>query len=91
MSQHARNNPEECARQAYADATRPISRQDGEPEDICGLCGKPGANKVPHPIHWPGEEVPDTDLVHDTCEAAECERAHSLLSDKQRRDFLRNC
>jgi len=22
-------------------------------EDICGLCGLGGADKIPHPIHWP--------------------------------------
>lgn len=32
-----------------------------ENEDICGL---PGADKIPHPIRWPGERVPDTDFVH---------------------------
>ena len=62
-----------------------------ESEDICGLCGQPGANKIPHPLRWPGEAKPDTDLVHDTCEAEECRRAHSLLTDKQRESVLRNC
>lgn len=57
-------------------------------EDICGLCGRPGANKVAHPIHWPGELVPDGRYVHDTCEEEECRRAHALLSDAQRADFL---
>jgi hypothetical protein len=61
-----------------------------EAEDICGLCGEPGADKIPHPIHWPGERVPDGPLVHAQCESDECARAHSLLSDKFRRDFLRN-
>jgi len=58
-------------------------------EDICGLCGKPGADKYAHPIHWPGEQVPDGPLVHAACENEECRRAHSLLSDKQQADFLR--
>jgi hypothetical protein len=56
--------------------------------DICGLCGLPGADKYAHPIHWPGEQTPDGNLVHAECEAEECKRAHSLLSDKQRREFL---
>lgn len=45
-------------------------------EDICGLCGMPGADKIPHPIRWPGELRPDTDLVHAECENEECSRAH---------------
>jgi hypothetical protein len=24
-----------------------------ENEDICGLCGEPGADKFAHPVHWP--------------------------------------
>ena len=63
----------------------------GDDEDMCGLCGLPGADKIPHPIHWPGEQIPDTDLVHSSCENEECRRAHSLLSDKQRQDFLKWC
>jgi hypothetical protein len=57
-------------------------------EDICGLCGQPGADKFAHPCHWPGEQVPDGPLVHADCESEECRRAHAALTDKQRRDFL---
>ena len=63
-----------------------MSDQD---EDICGLCGEPGADKFPHPQHWPGEAIPDQPFVHAVCEQAECKRAHSLLTDKQREAFLR--
>ena len=59
-------------------------------EDICGLCGMPGADKFPHPEHWPGERVPDTELVHAECEKAECARAHAALTDRQREEALRN-
>ncbi len=59
--------------------------------DICGLCGQPGADKIPHPIHWPGEEIPDTELVHQECEQEECRRAHRELTDDERRAFLRCC
>jgi len=59
-------------------------------EDICGFCGKPGADKFPHPVHWPGERSAGTELVHDECEAEECRRAHALLSEEQRRRFLRS-
>jgi hypothetical protein len=57
-------------------------------EDICGLCGKPGADKIAHPILWPGERKSDTRFVHRSCEEAECARAHALLSDEQRNNFL---
>jgi FtsZ-binding cell division protein ZapB len=67
-----------------------IGRTEKEDEeDICGLCGEPGANKIPHPERWPGERKPDTDLVHDECEKAECVRAHAALSDEQRKEYLR--
>jgi hypothetical protein len=59
------------------------------PDDICGFCRQPGADKIPHPVRWPGEESARTDTVHATCEDAECGRAHALLTDQQRADFLR--
>lgn len=60
-----------------------------EDQDICGFCGLPGADKIPHPVRWPGEDSAGTELVHSDCENAECRRAHSLLTDKQRAGFLR--
>lgn len=60
-----------------------------EPEDICGFCGKPGADKIPHPVRWPGEQNAGTEFVHSECENEECGRAHALLTDKQREGFLR--
>ncbi len=62
---------------------------DLDEADICGLCGEPGADKMPHPVHWPGEQVPDSEYVHADCENDECSRAHALLSDQQRQKFLR--
>jgi hypothetical protein len=62
----------------------------GGDEDICGFCGKPGADKLPHPVRWPGEESAGTEYVHADCESDECQRAHSLLSDRQRQQFLRS-
>ena len=59
-------------------------------DDICGLCGKPGADKYAHPVHWPGERVPDGPFVHAECEDEECRRAHAELSDRQRESFLRS-
>jgi hypothetical protein len=53
-----------------------MSEQDNE--DICGLCGTPGADKIPNQEHWPAERVPDRPFVHAECERAECEMA-SLL------------
>lgn len=66
-----------------------LEPQEATAEDICGLCGLPGADKMPHPCYWPGERVPESELVHVECEQAECGRAHAALTDKQREDFLR--
>jgi hypothetical protein len=57
--------------------------------DICGFCGLPGADKIPHPIRWPGEAAPESEYVHAECEQAECKAAHEALSDTQRQAFLR--
>ena len=57
-------------------------------DDICGLCGGSGADKMAHPVYWPGEQRPGTDLVHTECEREECRRAHACLSPKQRESFL---
>ena len=62
---------------------------DEDAEDICGLCGEPGADKIPHPMHWPGEGVPDSEYVHASCEQDECMRTHAALSDDERQQFLR--
>ena len=73
---------------------KPQSRFGGErgimSDDICGLCGKSGADKFAHPEHWPGEQIPDTELVHRECEDEECTRAHALLSTKEREAVLRS-
>lgn len=61
---------------------------DNDEDDICGLCGKPGADKIPHPIYWPNERQPATEFVHEACEDAECRRAHTALSDADRQAFL---
>lgn len=58
-------------------------------DDICGFCNMPGADKVPHPIRWPGENSAGTEYVHSSCEDQECQRAHALLSNKQRANFMR--
>ena len=60
-----------------------------EDQDICGLCGEPGADKYAHPAHWPGEQVPDGKFVHSECEEEECRRAHAELTPAQREAFLR--
>lgn len=44
-------------------------------DDICGLCGEPGADKVACPYHWPGQAIPDSYYVHAECEEQECARA----------------
>ena len=60
-------------------------------EDICGLCGLLGADKIPHPIYWPDEMRPNTLYVHAECEREECERASALCQGKERDDFLEKC
>lgn len=57
-------------------------------DDTCGFCCKGGADKIPHPILWPGEESAGTPYVHAECEANECERAMLALTEKQRLAFL---
>ena len=63
-------------------------------EDICGLCGEPGADKVAlwvgGGVYWPGETVPDSRYVHDECERAETERAFNALTPGERERFLRS-
>lgn len=61
-----------------------------EDDDTCGLCGEPGADKIPHPHYWPGERRPDTDLVHAACEHEEQARAHAALTQEQREAVLRS-
>ena len=68
--------------------TRPAREEVVEMDDVCGFCGLGGADKIPHPVRWPGEESAGTDLVHAECEDSECGRAHAALSDEQRRRFL---
>lgn len=62
-------------------------------EDICGLCGKPGADKMAMwtggGIYWPGEEIPETEFVHQSCEQEETIRAHAALSQSERDAVLR--
>lgn len=55
---------------------------------ICGLCGHPGADKYAHLCHWPGEQVPDTELVHAACEDAERRRAYEAMTPGERNRFL---
>ena len=55
-----------------------------------GLCGLGGADKIAHPIHWLGEQIPYTGLVHGECEQQERARAYAALSVEQRESFLRS-
>lgn len=63
------------------------AEEDG---DICGFCGEPGADKIPHPVRWPGEQSAGTEFVHAECESEECRRAHAQLNDRQRESFLQS-
>ncbi len=62
-----------------------------EEEDICGLCGLPGADKIPHPIRWPHEQAPGAPYVHAECEREECAMASAMCQGKSRREFLKGC
>ena len=81
----------------HDDHQQPFHRRPGEgpfcaecwDESICGFCGNSGADKIPHPVRWPGEESAGTEYVHALCEQEECARAHAALSDRQRESFLR--
>jgi len=58
------------------------SIKETQSEDVCGLCGLPGADKIPHPQYWPTEQRPNTNLVHSECENEECQRAHQEFLQK---------
>ncbi|MCA9340283.1 MAG: hypothetical protein KDA17_05195 [Candidatus Saccharibacteria bacterium] len=62
---------------------------DEQDTDICGLCGEPGADKIPHPVYWPGERRPGSEFVHADCEDMACIEAWGLLSETEREMFLR--
>jgi hypothetical protein len=59
-----------------------MAEAEAEAEDICGLCGEPGADKMAHPCHWPGETLPTGPYVHSDCEREECERAFHAFSSR---------
>lgn len=63
-------------------------------EEICGLCGETGADKMAiwtgGGRYWPGEEIPETECVHQECEQEETRRAFAALSEKERKQFLAN-
>ncbi len=59
-------------------------------EGVCGLCGKSGATKIPHPNYWPGEQKPNMPLVHSRCEFNASKDAYDHLSDYERETFLRS-
>lgn len=65
-----------------------MADDEDDEQDICGLCGQPGADKMAKwtggAIYWPGEERPELDMVHGECEQEECRRAHSLISQPRR-------
>ena len=58
-------------------------------EDICSLCGQSGADKIPMPRYWPGQERPSSEFVHAECEDLECQRARAELTEEQREEVLK--
>ena len=65
-------------------------KSEPPPDDICGLCGRPGADKVPSPVRWPGERVSCEPLVHAECEDDEARAAMERLTVDERSAFLRS-
>ena len=67
---------------------------DAAEDDICGLCGEAGADKMAlwtgGGVYWPGETIPDTRMVHQACEEQETARAHGELTQAQRDAVLRS-
>lgn len=65
-----------------------------EMDDVCGLCGERGADKMAlwtgGGIYWPGEIRPETEVVHAECEQAETARAHAQLTQAQRDSVIRS-
>ena len=63
-----------------------------ESDDICGICGESGADKMAlwtgGGLYWPGELVPESELVHSECEKEETRRAHAALSQAEKEAFL---
>lgn len=68
------------------------SKITGDEPDLCGLCGRVGADNKPyrHYAYWPGELIPLTALVHKTCEVAERHRAYDALTEQQRKEFRKS-
>ncbi len=66
----------------------------GVSEDICGICGQPGADKMAlwtgGGLYWPGERKSETEYVHAECEENETRRAHASLTQQQRDAVLRS-
>lgn len=66
--------------------------KEDEDEDVCGLCYEPGADKMAlwtgGGVYWPGERRSETEFVHAECEREETERAHSELTEEQRRTCI---
>ncbi len=75
--------------QALASVRPVVSQINEEGDDVCGLCGLPGADKITHPVYWPGERIPANRLVHAECEHLESYRAMKALTEGERWAFLR--
>lgn len=80
--------PDICEQVAKKEIELP--EETTENQDICGLCGLPGADKHKHPEHWPGEINPEGELVHAECEKKECERAFHVFSYRVGKEGVRN-
>ena len=58
-------------------------------DDICGLCGCPGAVKPASPPRWDNQIAPDRPYVHAECEGFELHRALNDMTPSYRRQMER--
>ena len=56
--------------------------------DVCGYCGRGGADVRASCLKWPGERDPGTPFVHVTCEDLESDRAMRSLTPSERQQAL---
>lgn len=54
--------------------------------DMCGFCGLNGADKIPAPLQYPGQEDAGTEYVHQECEREEEERCAESEWERRRRE-----
>ena len=56
-------------------------------DDICGYCGKPGAEKLPL-CSWPNQDDPQSEYVHAECENKAAQEAMDACSQQERDNWI---